>query len=348
MTRISPPGGADAFPSLAVMMSGEGMGFRESIDFAVSLEDAGFDGVWFPEIQRDPFVGLSAVAARTSRIGLGTGVAIWARSPVISALTAANLDQLSEGRFVYGIGTGPPAFNESFHNIRYERPAVRMCEYIEVVRGVWGAHSGQVLDHDGPEYPVHGYTRSISQEREEVPIYLAAVQKGMLRLAGSVADGVLFNTCTTPRYYTQFALPHLQEGAERSGRKLEEIRRASIVSTAVDDDPEQAREWARRHISFYGSLPYFEAIFALHGFEETGAAIRAAAASGDIEGAVRAVTDEVVDTFTVAGTPDHVRRRLREFGGLIETAVLLPPSYLCDEDEIRSSYNAIRESLAPN
>src|SRR4029450_1007646 len=95
------------------------------VDLAVGAEDAGFESVWHVQIQREPFVPLTAIAARTKRIRLGTGVAIWARSPILASLVAANLDELSGGRFLYGLGTGPPDWNRRFHGMSYERPARR-------------------------------------------------------------------------------------------------------------------------------------------------------------------------------------------------------------------------------
>ena len=96
-------------PRVGVVLSGEGMPIEELVAYGAGLEDAGFDSVWHEEIFRDPFVPLAAIAARTSRLKLGTSVSTWVRTPVASALIAANLDELSNGRYVHGVGTGPPA-----------------------------------------------------------------------------------------------------------------------------------------------------------------------------------------------------------------------------------------------
>ena len=117
-------------PKVGLLLAGEGMPLADLVDLGVAAEDAGFDSVWHVEIQREPIVPLTAIAARTKRIRLGTGVAIWARSPVLASLVAANLDELSGGRFVYGLGTGPPEWNRRFHGMAYERPALRIREYV--------------------------------------------------------------------------------------------------------------------------------------------------------------------------------------------------------------------------
>src|SRR5712691_8278360 len=224
-----------------MLFSGDGMSLADVIELGVSAEDAGLDSVWHVEIQREPIVPLAAIAARTKRIRLGTGVVIWARSPVLASLVAANLDELSGGRFLYGLGTGPPEWNRRFHGMSYERPVRRIREYVEVMRGAWkAAYDGSTFDFEGELYRVEGYERSLRQERERVPIFLAALQGRMCELAGEVADGVLFNVLSTPRYVREYALPHMERGAARVGRRVEEVERASAIAAAVDPDGARA------------------------------------------------------------------------------------------------------------
>ncbi len=330
---------------LGVVVNGEGFDLQGSIDYAVSLEGAGFASVWFPEIQREPFVPLGVVAARTSTIGLGTAVAAWTRTPVTAALSAANLDQVSDGRFTLGLGTGPAPWNERFHGMPYRQPVARMREYVGAIRQVWTAHGGTVASFAGEHFRIDGYVRSIAQERTAIPVFLAAVQERMLRAAGAIADGVMLNVCTTPAYYEQIALPQLAHGARSAGRDPSDLHRASVVCVAIDDDPAQAREWARRHLSFYGGLPYFELILGLHGYRDEARRLQQAAAAEDPAAALAAVSDEMVDCFAVAGTPDHTRKRLAAFAPYLDTAVLFAPSIDCAPDEIVANYRAIRATF---
>src|SRR5437868_8723639 len=122
-------------PKVGLLFAGEGMLLADVIELGVAAEDAGLDSVWHVEIQREPIVPLTAIATRTKRIRLGTGVAIWARSPILASLVAANLDELSGARFLYGLGTGPPDWNRRFHGLGYERPARRIREYVELMHG---------------------------------------------------------------------------------------------------------------------------------------------------------------------------------------------------------------------
>jgi probable F420-dependent oxidoreductase len=322
------------------------MSLSDVIELGVSVEDAGLDSAWHVEIQREPFVPLTAIAARTKRIRLGTGVAIWARSPVLASLVAANLDELSGGRFLYGLGTGPPDWNRRFHGMSYERPVERIREYVEVMRGAWkAAHDGSTFGYEGEVYRVEGYRRSLRQERERVPIVLAAVQRRMCELVGEIADGVLFNVLSTPRYVREFALPHVERGAARAGRTAASVERAAAITAAVDADANEARRWARHHIAFYSVIPYFDVMFDLHGFQREAAAIREAAARGDPVAMIAAVSEEMIDTFAIAGTPDDCRRQLADWRDL-HLAVLFPPTFQLEPGEILANHRGLIETFA--
>ena len=322
------------------------MSLADVVELGVSAEDAGLDSLWHVEINREPFVPLTAIAARTKRIRLGTGVVIWARSPILASLVAANLDELSGGRFLYGLGTGPPDWNRRFHGMSYERPARRIREYVDVMRGAWkAAYDGSAFDYDGELYRIEDYRRPLRQEREQIPIVLAAVQAGMCELVGEIADGVLFNVLSTPRYVREFAAPHLERGAARSGRNLATLERAAAITAAVDKDAAAARRWARHHIAFYSVIPYFDVMFELHGFQREAAAIREAAARGDPNGMIEAVSEEMIDTFAIAGTPDQCRRQLDAWGDL-DLAVLFPPTFQLEPAEIVANHRAVIETFA--
>jgi len=332
-------------PHIGVLLSGDGMSLEKVVDLAVGAEDAGFESVWHVQIQREPFVPLTAVAARTKRIRIGTGVATWAHQPVLAALMSASLSELAGGRFVLGLGAGPKEWNERFFGMTYDRPVDRMREYIETVRGVWSAHSGASFDYEGSMYKVEGFSRTVAQPYERIPIYLGTVQEKMLRLAGAIADGVLFNVFTTPRYVAEYAVPVLSEAAQKAGRSVEEMELAAVVTTAVHDDGAQARDWARRHLAFYSVIPYFDVMFRLHGFEQEAAAVRAAAGRDDVNGMLAAVTDEMVDTFAIAGTPDQCRAKLASFDN-VRLVVFFSPSFQLGPDEIAANYDAILSCFA--
>ncbi len=339
---------ADRLPQLGMLLNGEGMSLAESIDYGVSLEAAGFDSVWHAEVQVEPVVPLAAIAARTSRIRIGTGIAVWTRSPVTAALTALNLDALSGGRFVFGLGTGPKIFNELFYGLSYERPAESMQDYIAAIRAVWSAGSGEPVTHESSveRFRITGYARSVPQQRPQVPVYLAAVGKRMLQVAGAAADGVLLNVLTSPRYLHEYAFEHLASGAAQQGRSLDELAKSTVCLTAVSDDGDRARSWARQTIAWYSVIPYFDTTFALHGFEREVATARAAAARGDVEAQTRAITDDMVATYALAGTPAECQSQLAAFSDL-DLVVLCPTTVGLSPEELVENHLNVRDAFSP-
>ena len=147
------------------------------------------------------------------------------------------------------------------------------------------------------------------------------------------------------RYVAEYAVPILTDAAEKAGRSVEEIELAAVVTTAVHEDGAQARDWARRHLAFYAVIPYFDVMFQLHGFEQEAAAVRAAAGRDDLNGMLAAVTDEMVDTFAIAGTPDQCRAKLASFDN-VRLVVLFSPSFQLGPDEIAANYEAILSCFA--
>jgi alkanesulfonate monooxygenase SsuD/methylene tetrahydromethanopterin reductase-like flavin-dependent oxidoreductase (luciferase family) len=336
------PSSASA-PQIGVLIP-EPLSARETLDFAVSLEGAGVHSAWFTEIERDAFVRASAVAARTSTLRVGTGIALWTRTPVTAAVTAAGLHQVSDGRFMYGVGSGAAWVMENWHNTSFEHPARRMSEYIRAIRGVWGAHPGQPFDFDGDYYSVHNYEQSLFADAP--PLYLAAVGEGMLRLAARHADGVLFNPASTPWYCTNYAAPQLLAGAQAAGRQPTDLARLALVRCAIDSDRSVARAWAKHDIAEYGRYPIHQRVYGMHGFEREAAAIADAMSREDTDAGMRAVTEEMVATFAIAGTADDAREQMKRWVSVIDTAIFSPAAYRMTVEEVRSNCEAIRDAFS--
>lgn len=332
----------DGTPSVGLLVP-EVLPAPEAVDLAVSLESAGFDMAWFTENDREPFVRCTATAARTTRLRVGTGIAQWTRSPVTMALTASELHELSDGRFVCGIGTGTAYTNEGFHNIDFERPARRMSEYVKVIRGVWDARE-QPFDFDGEVFRVKGYLQAYPTARP--PLILAAVGDGMLRLSGRQADGVLLNPSATPWYVRTHVVPQLAAGAAQAGRSLQGFQRSVCLRASVDRDRGLARDRARHGIAEYGRYPVHQAQYALYGFGQEAELIGAAMARGDTTRAVNAVSDDMVDALGLSGTPDDVRRGLREWDGLVDSVALTIPTFGLEAEEVRAQCGAVVEAFA--
>src|SRR5918992_5950642 len=188
---------------------------------AKMVEDAGFESCWAAETTHTAFVTCSVAIQQTSKIKVGTAIALaFPRSPTITAMESADLDELSGGRFIIGLGTQVKRINEERFSVKFEHPAPKIKEYAEVMRVVWAANRGDDVTHDGRFYkvtrPVFGGKRQ--PPPRDVPIYFAAVGPIMCRTCGEVADGLIAHPLSSPKYMTELVKPAVAEGAERSGR----------------------------------------------------------------------------------------------------------------------------------
>src|SRR5438067_7932481 len=190
-----------------------------ALEYGVQAEERGFRAAWFPEITfGDAFGPATAVATKTSRIDLATGVVgIWSRSPVTMALQAATLNELSGGRLILGLGLQARGYVEGWHGQTYERPIRAMREYLTILRRTF---TGEPVTFEGELFSVRNFQLTMQPPERPLRIYMAAIGPQMLRLAGELADGVL-GYCWSLEYLRDVVLPSLREGAGRGGRSLD-------------------------------------------------------------------------------------------------------------------------------
>jgi probable F420-dependent oxidoreductase len=296
-------------------------------------EEAGFASVWATEFyDRSAVVGLAAMAQATSRIELGSAIAYaFGRTPLVLAAEARDLDEISGGRLTLGLGTGTRRMQQDWHGLDGEHPASRMEELVPLLRRLWRLHEGPI-DHEGRFYrlkvqptapPRHPY-------RLDTPIFMAGVNARMVEAAGAVADGLIGHPLFTPEYVSQVVRPALAKGAERAGRAAPPI--AGYITCSVGRDREAARRAAAAIIAFNSTVKTYRPTHRAAGFEAEAEAIRGAWASGDGEAMIAAVSDEMIDSIALAGTPDEVRERFeRRWNGVYERTLLWPPAFLGQE-----------------
>lgn len=321
---------------------------RENVELAKQAERAGFDSVWAPEFHNHSGpLALAAAAVATESVELATGIA-WAfgRSPLLTAVTALDLDELSGGRFVLGLGTGTRRMRRDWLGAPEDRPARRVRETIEAIRAVWGAAEAGAVDYEGELVQLHvrPYGRA-GQVRPAIPVYLAAVNEGMARTAGAVADGVVSHPIATLRYIDEVMRPAIAEGAEREGRSPSDVAIADWLVVAIGDDPEQARADAKRQIAFHSTVRTYDRILDMHGFGETAAQIRELWRSFDLAGMTALVTEEMLDAMAVAGTPAECRERVAQHASAVDRVLIGAPVVATDPGRVRAYHDAIVETL---
>lgn len=318
-----------------------------------AAERMGFDGFWISETNHDPFLGLTLAADQTSKIGLGTAIAVaFPRSPTILAQTAWDLSRQSNGRFILGLGTQVKAHNVLRFGVKWEKPVKKMRETIQAIRAVWHCwQTGEPLDFTGEFFTLQLMTPFFNpgpNETPTVPIYIAAVNKQMLRLAGELCDGVHLHALHSVPYLEQIAYPYLAEGLAKNGRSRESLAVNTAVFAIPTDDPTYAR-WAEQHarqqISFYMSTPAYRLLADLHGWNPIADKLSKMARQGAWAQMPAQITDEMLDIIAVTGKWADLPQIIHQkYGPLLDrVSYYLPFQPDTQQTGWRDSINAFKQ-----
>ena len=307
-----------------------GMPLQRAQQLAQDAERAGFSGAVVTEGGRTAYLTTAAMALATDELELATGIAVaFPRSPMVTAQVAWELADTSGGRFRLGLGTQVQAHIRRRYDAPFDHPAARLAEYVSAVRAAFRAFRGEEpLAFEGRFYRLTLLPAMWSPgpiAAADPPIDMAAVNPTMLRLAGSVADGVHVHPLNHRRYLEDAVKPNVAAGAKAAGRDPAGLRLTVPVLTAAGDDADQERwrELARAQVAFYGSTPNYSLVFELLGRPETTARIRERQKAGDMAGMAAVVDDDLLDAFVVHGTFTELPGRLVErFGGVADRLVL--------------------------
>ena len=290
---------------------------REGMEYVNYAESRGFEAVWQAEsrLVRDAIVPMAAFAAVTSKIKIGSGVINnWTRNAAIISTTYLTLDDLAPSRIILGIGAwwDPLAKNVG---INRTKPLKAMREVVAVVRDLLAMKNvtfhGEFVNVTGIEHDiVHG-----RREPRNVPIYIGATGMQMMEMTGEIGDGVVLNYLVSPKYNAE-ALEHLEIGAKKVGRKLQDIDRPQLVVCSVDHDRKKALDGARKLVTQYlGQQPHIMKASGVSQtlLDEIGKVLHWPATEEDVERAMQLVPDDVVQLITASGTPDEVRAKVAEY-----------------------------------
>ncbi len=335
-----------------VQIAGLGDSTEDLAQQARSAEAAGIDCVWAVELFRSSLTQAMWLAASTETVGVATGIA-WAftRSPMILALSALDIDEVSGGRFRLGLGAGVKRLNETWHGVDYGRPAPHLRETVEAVRLiVEKAGSGEPIRYQGTyhDIDIKNWLRPHAKVREAIPIYTAAVQKGMARAAGDVADGMIGHPMCSMRWLDEVLVANFELGLGRSGRERAGFDFLPTVCCAIDEDEATAIDAARRTVCFYATVRTYAPLWEMHGFGDAAAAVGDAFRRGDFDAMPGHVPDEMVDTYTAAGPLDKVRERVEAVAERGNGIWFTPPTYFLAPEQISEYQRRIVDAFAPN
>jgi 5,10-methylenetetrahydromethanopterin reductase len=317
--------------SIGLMVGAGNAPLDETLALARRADRAGLGALGAGEGVRENLSLMGALGAVTSSAQLVTAIVGWTRTPVTAALAGSTMQELTGGRYRLGLGTMPRAWSEDWHDIPAARPVARMRDYVAAIRRAWESGPDRPVAHEGDHYRFRDYSHiaAPSDRPAPPPISLAVSRPRMARLAGEVADGVLFNLMSSPELIADTLLPAIDEGRAQAtaaaGGAARPFELATVAYCVVDDDVERANALVRPGLGFYFTVPYFADALRHHGFERELAQGTAAAQRGDLAAMAAAVSDEMVATFALTGSVTAINRRLDVYLGLLDRVLLCPP-----------------------
>jgi probable F420-dependent oxidoreductase len=314
-----------------------------NVDLARRAEAAGLDSVFSIEFfNQHGFAVLGAISQATRRVRIGTGIAnAFTRSPLVHATAAMDLDELSGGRMVLGLGSGTRRMNEDWWGVPFSKPASRMRELVELVRAVFRAGDGFGFRFQGKFWNLNIPVFTRPGARADLPIWVAAVNPPMIRAAGSAADALVGHPIATRRWHREVTLPTLRSAEEKVGRAAGACRLVPYVLTSIHRDRKTAVQDAKAQIGFYYTVKVYHTILEFHGLREVADACRTALATFDLKAMAEAIPDSLVDEIAIACTPEEARDRLAQWNDLCDEALLYAPTIGIPPERVRANVDAM-------
>ncbi|MDA1128870.1 MAG: LLM class flavin-dependent oxidoreductase [Chloroflexi bacterium] len=315
------------------------------ISIARQADSLGYHSFWTGESWgRDVFTVLTMVACHTENLRLGAGIVnVYSRTPALIAQTVASLDILSRGRAILGLGSSGRVVVENWHGVPFDSPLARTREYIDIIRM---ALSGQPVNHQGNFYQMDRFRMISPPMQERIPIYVASLGPKNLALTGELADGWL------PIWAHRERISGLKEdiavAATKAGRKISDVTVAPYIMCYAASDAQDlghGEGLLRDHMAYYigGMGSYYFDSFSRAGFASEAQAVREAWNSRDRERAAAAVSDRMLESVAVLGTPEQCRNQLNQFR---QAGVDLPIATFPHGTDVDAIHRTI-EALAP-
>ncbi|HTY72567.1 MAG TPA: TIGR03617 family F420-dependent LLM class oxidoreductase [Actinomycetes bacterium] len=319
---------------------------------AVGAEHAGYAAVWTSETKHDPFIAVSLAASATDTIEVGTAITVaFARNPMTTAVAANDVQLLSRGRLLLGLGSQIKAHISRRFSMPWSHPAPRMREYILAMRAIWDCwNTNTPLDFRGEYYSHTLMTPFFSPGPNPYGaprVLLAGVGEVMTRVAGEVADGFLCHGFTTETYLRTVTVPALEEGRAAAGRTDGlagfDVVGAPFVATGRDEEQiARACRGVREQIAFYASTPAYRPVLEAHGWGGLSDELHAMSVAGRWREMGEAIDDDVLNAFCVVAEPDRVAGELlRRYGDVMTRISLYTPAEL-DADVVDQVVSDLR------
>jgi F420-dependent oxidoreductase-like protein len=333
---------ADAAKKTSMVIFWMGVDRKQMVRAAEIADEAGMDTLWIPEAwSYDQVPIITEILLKTKNLKVGTGIMnCFSRSPALVAMTTATLDELSQGRFVLGLGTSGQNVVEGFHGIPFERPLQRLREYVEIVNLLLAGE--RLVTHEGEIYKnLRPFKLAFTPYRKKVPIYIASLARKSVRMVGEIADGWI--PTFWPKHMYKDGIMWIEEGAAKSGRDPKEVDVSPYITTVAMDDVETAKMIAKGPLSFYigGMGKFYHQMLTRAGFGEEADRVKNLYEEGKKAEAAEAVDDKLIESTAAVGSMEAVKEKLDSFreAGVTNPIVSYPTG--ADEETVEKYIHAI-------
>ena len=308
---------------------------------AKAAEEMGFDALWSAETCHDPFLPLVLAAEHTTRIKLGTSIAVaFPRSPMVLAQIGWDLQEQSRGRFLLGLGTQVKGHNQRRFGVKWEQPGPKLREMIQMIHAIWDCwQNGTRPNFKGKFYNFTLMTPFFNPgplQYPRPPVYIAGVNEYMCRLAGELCDGFHIHPLHSIKYLDATVMPNIRKGLEKAGRKRGDIALSSTVFVVTGENAkeiEAAKGPVRQQISFYASTPAYVGVLETHGWGDAARRLTDLSRRGEWATMGKEITDEMLDVYAVTGTYDEIAEKVKKkYEGYLDRVSLYFPISAGDKE----------------
>lgn len=309
-------------------------GFNGIMDSARRQEEQGYDGLWVPETSHDPFTMLPLMAHATDTAELGTSIVVgFARNPMSLAYSANDIQLLSSGRFILGLGSQiKPHITKRF-SMEWSKPAARMREMILATQAIWNSwNTGEKLDFRGDFYQhtlMSPFFHPGENPHGAPKVALAGVGPLMTEVAGETCDMFMCHGFTTEKYLREETIPALERGAAKAGRSMNDITISgpSFIVTGHDENQMgKAAQGVKQQIAFYGSTPAYRPVLECHGWGDLQTELNAMSKQGRWVEMGDLIDDDILGEFAVVAEPEQVAAQLKNrYGDVVDRVSFYAP-----------------------
>ena len=312
---------------------------------ARQMEEAGYTGAFSIQVFGPPFIPLSVAAAATTQLQVASGIAIaGTRSPFETAMAAMDVDRISGGRFILGLGSSAPTWTRDIFGTEDYKPIAHLRDTVSAVRHIIaGAHKG-LEPYEGTYYRA-GFKELKPTDppvRTEIPIWVAALREKLLRTGVEIGDGVIGHPMWSRDWAVNRMAPVIDDALAQSGRQRGDIEVSIWPWMAINDDRSQAIEDARGTVAFYASASAYESFFEAHGYLDEARTCQQEITQGvDVEALKKHVPDEMVETFAACGPMDEVAEKIEPFWQLADSLCPTPPVWGISQEKVQHYSEAL-------